>query len=153
MGQQENALRVDPGAGRPSTLEAREVEVFTLGGVELVTLSACATAAAPTVTTGQSVGEPVAGDDLASLSDAFLSAGAKSVVATLWAVDDATAATFMRNFYPPLARGLPKPAALAAARRALLAAPAFSNPRQWGAFIFRGDPTALTLTKAKAPRK
>ena len=55
----------------------------------LVVLSACETA----------LGKRLDGEGMMGLSRAFLAAGASGVVATLWSVDDAATAHFMKVFY------------------------------------------------------
>lgn len=68
----------------------------------LVTLSACQT--------GRSV--IGGGDELLGLMRAFLSAGAASVLLSLWAVEDRSTAAFMTAFYEKLTQGWTKGAAL-----------------------------------------
>jgi hypothetical protein len=60
-----------------------------------VVLSGCATA----------VGAAVGDESATSLANSFLASGARSVIATLWDVDDAAAAEFMHAFHAQLARG------------------------------------------------
>jgi hypothetical protein len=76
---------------------------------DLVTLSGCATSAGLTV-----VGEGTYG-----LPRSFLLAGARSVVASAWKVEDAAAARFMERFYDGLRAGRPRDVALQEARRGL----------------------------------
>jgi CHAT domain-containing protein len=61
----------------------------------VVVLSACDTAVGPTL--GQ--------EGVLNIARAFLLAGAKSVITTLWAVSDATSTAVMRRFYENLAAG------------------------------------------------
>jgi CHAT domain-containing protein len=77
---------------------------------ELVTLSACEGAAGTP--------EGMAGTN--SLVQAFLIAGARSVVASIWEADDAYTAALMRRFYANLRRGKKKAEALTLANRTLL---------------------------------
>jgi CHAT domain-containing protein len=86
-------------------------EVMELGlGADLVVLSACST--------GE--GKASRGDGLSGLTGAFLFAGASSVMAALWAVEDAHTARLMDRFYAAYARGASSAAALREARLALL---------------------------------
>jgi CHAT domain-containing protein len=94
---------------------------------DLATLSACHTAAAHV--------EP--GDELFGLLRGFLAAGARSVAASLWSVDDAATCELMTRFYTALQRGAPTGAALRAAQRAMLAD--YPHPYYWAAFLLVGD--------------
>jgi CHAT domain-containing protein len=66
------------------------------------------------------VGEVLPGEEVLSLSHAFLAAGAYAVVASLWPVYDQAIQAVLIGFYTELARGVDAPAALAAAQRAYL---------------------------------
>ena len=95
--------------------------------VELLTLSACQTAA---------------GDERAALGLAgvALSSGARSALATLWSVNDESTALLIGDFYTRLVRsGASKAAALQSAQLALLANPLFSHPAFWAPFILIGN--------------
>lgn len=97
---------------------------------ELVNLSACDTG----------LGPEIAGEGLLGLSRAFLEAGARRVIASLWNVDDRSTAALMARFYEEhLGRGLAPAAALRAAQVALLAAPETAQPYHWAAFVLQGD--------------
>ena len=102
-------------------------------GAQLVFLSGCETGVGPAWST-----EFNRGDDYASLAQAFLFAGARSVVATLWPIADEGAAEFATRFYTHLARRSP-PEALAAAQREMLAGGSRSAPYYWAAYQVSGD--------------
>ena len=104
---------------------------------DLVTLSACET--------GQ--GKLVAGEGVLGLPRLFLNAGSRSVLMTLWKVDDYFTSQLMPAFYAQyLKKGLPKIDALAAAKRALLAKSEeennvyYQHPLFWASFTLFGDP-------------
>jgi CHAT domain-containing protein len=113
------------------------LEVHELLGMsvqsQLVYLSGCET--------GSGVGWSnsfMRGQDYATLSQAFLYAGARNVVATLWRIDDAGAADFASRFYQVLAREEP-PEALAEAQRQMLRGASYRAPRYWAAYTVSGD--------------
>jgi CHAT domain-containing protein len=90
-------------------LQAREIVGLNLNA-ELVTLSAC--------DAGTGRIEGIAG--MNSLVQAFLMAGARSVVASIWPADDTFTAALMRRFYANLRQGLDKAEALTLAKREML---------------------------------
>jgi len=67
-----------------------------LGGIHLVVLSACETAQG---------GEDNDGIEVSGISYYFLTSGAKSVIASLWGVNDASTSELMRLFYQNLSTG------------------------------------------------
>ena len=77
------------------------------------------------------------GEDYTTLAQAFLSAGARGIVATLWRVEDQSAAVFARRFYEHL-RDRPPVDALAAAQREMLADPRYRAPYYWAAYSLSG---------------
>jgi CHAT domain-containing protein len=113
-------------AGTPETrkLYARDVLGHPLNA-ELVTLSACETAG----------NRAYYGEGLIGFSWAFLSAGARNVVAGLWQVDDRATALLMDRFYAALAAGRPPASALRQAKLELMASnPVYRKPWYWAAF-------------------
>jgi CHAT domain-containing protein len=96
---------------------------------ELVTLSACETG----------LGRLERGEGVLGLTRAFLAAGARSVVVSLWRVNDRSTALLMEGFYRALLqRGLPREEALAESKRALLAAAETHSPYYWAPFVLVG---------------
>lgn len=73
---------------------------------ELVTLSACETG----------LNKIFAGDEILGLARGFLSAGASSLVLSLWTVNDEAATVLMKNFYAELKTGKTAAEALRAAQ-------------------------------------
>jgi CHAT domain-containing protein len=113
-------------AGPPESrkLYAREILQQPLTA-ELVTLSACQTAGSRTYY----------GEGLTGFSWAFLSAGARNVVAGLWDVDDRATAILMDHFYSGLSSGLSPASALRRAKLDVMAgANVYRKPRYWAAF-------------------
>jgi CHAT domain-containing protein/Flp pilus assembly protein TadD len=95
---------------------------------DLVTLSACETA----------VGQEAGGDGLLSLTRAFHHAGARTVLASLWRVDDQATSSLMQQFYARLRSGVSKDNALREAQRAMASEPRWSHPFYWAAFQLSG---------------
>jgi CHAT domain-containing protein len=97
---------------------------------ELVVLSACDTA----------LGKEIRGEGLMSVTRAFMYGGARRVVSSLWAADDASTAKLMEYFYREmLITRRPPAAALAAAQNAMRQEPLWSAPYKWAAFGISGD--------------
>jgi CHAT domain-containing protein/Tfp pilus assembly protein PilF len=88
--------------GDDGILTALEVSSMDLHGTELVTLSACETAA----------GEVHVGEGVYGLRRAFVLAGARNLLMTLWNVRDRVAAEQMQHFYEGYRRGATPAAAL-----------------------------------------
>ncbi|MEO8090392.1 MAG: CHAT domain-containing protein, partial [Gemmatimonadales bacterium] len=78
------------------------------------------------------------GEDYATLAQAFLYAGARSVMATLWRIGDEGAAAFAERFYAHLPHEAPAEA-LAAAQRELLKSSRYGSPYYWAAYQVSGD--------------
>jgi CHAT domain-containing protein len=98
-------------AGQDGILTAEEVVDMNLTGTELVVLSACDTG----------LGEVAGGEGVFGLQRAFSLAGATSVVASLWKVEDMATKTLMVEFYRNLwKRKLGKLDALRQAQLAML---------------------------------
>ncbi|NJM22500.1 MAG: CHAT domain-containing protein [Richelia sp. RM2_1_2] len=78
----------------------------------------------------------ITGDGVIGFSRAFLSAGADSVVGTLWEADDMTMAFLMTEFHANLSKNTEKAGAL---RQAMLETmKKYPNPRDWAGFTLIG---------------
>jgi CHAT domain-containing protein len=93
----------------------------------LVTLSACESGRATVIL----------GDEVVGLPRAFLSAGAATVLVSLWIVQDETTATLMAHWYQGLRERMGPAAALRAAQQALKAR--YSHPYYWAPFVLIGQ--------------
>lgn len=114
-------------------LSGGTLDLATIRGLrlhsELVTLSACETA----------LGRRVRGEGVIGLSHAFLAAGARATLVTLWRIADQSAAEFMKDFYQELHAGSPAAEALLAVRRRWIqAGSARDHPSQWAPFVLVG---------------
>lgn len=111
---------------RSQRLEIGEIRGLTLQ-TRLAVLSACDTA----------VGEEVPGAALVTLAAAFSEAGAESVVASLWKVEDEAAKDVMVAFHRALARQ-GRVAALQQAQGSVMREPRTRHPFYWAPFILIG---------------
>ena len=108
----------------------------------LVVLSACRSAG----------GVVVDGEGVQGLTAPLLSAGAHSVVATMWRISDRRTVPFIESFYSAMARGLPVADALRAAK--LEARDHGAPPRDWAAFTAVGDPlVTVPLHEPRSPTR
>jgi CHAT domain-containing protein/tetratricopeptide (TPR) repeat protein len=119
-----------PGREADCVLTAAEVRRLDLSACELAVLSACQTG----------LGSAQAGEGLASLRRAFAAAGARTVISSLWKVDDAATLALMTEFYDNLwGRRQSPSAALRNAKLVLLRGERFSLPFYWAAFVLAGE--------------
>ena len=126
------ALVLAPGGESDDGLwQAREIQRTRLKA-DVVVLSACETGS------GRLQGQ----EGVMNLARAFLTAGARSVVASLWAVDDRSTATLMESFYEHLKGGLTVNEALRQAQRDFIKDYGEkARPNLWAGFEVIGDGT------------
>ena len=105
----------------------------------LVFLSGCETALGSSWSS-----DFVKGEDYATLSQALLYAGAQTAVATLWRINDESAALFAGHFYRSL-KSLPPAEALAAAQQKMLIDRRYRAPYHWAAYQVAGSGDRITL--------
>lgn len=87
------------------------------------------------------------GADLLSLASGFLGAGARTLLVSLWRVEDASTAQLMKHFYTKIDQGVSYNAALRSAQLALLqesrqattAQSLYHHPAFWAPFILIGN--------------
>ena len=121
-----------PGSNDSGFLQAREIRRLHLNA-RLVTLSACNTAAGP-----------IYGSGAATIVNAFIEAGAQSVISTLWDVDDRSGSKLMTSFYRHLAEGSGKAEALREAELEFVNAG--EPPYYWANFQIVGDGVSPLFT-------
>lgn len=124
-------LGAGPGDNDDGLLQAREVIQLSLNA-ELVTLSGCST--------GIGMMREEAGVE--SLENAFMAAGARSVVASFWDVQDRSTTSLMEMFYRRLALGEDKAHALTNAKRDFITRFGNVSPYYWAAFFLVGESSA-----------
>ncbi len=110
-------------------LQAWEIFEKVRIDADLVTLSACETG----------LGKEMGGEGLIGLTRAFQYAGARSVLASLWRVEDASTGELMERFYGHLRTGKTKDEALRLAQIDLIRSADFAQPKDWAAFQLNGD--------------
>lgn len=83
------------------------------------------------------------------IARAFLSAGARSVLVTLWAVDDKATLEFMKSFYQYLVKGRSASESVNKAMRCLRESDEFSEVKYWAPFVLIGDDVTLRLNSSE----
>jgi CHAT domain-containing protein/tetratricopeptide (TPR) repeat protein len=120
-----------PPEAEDGLLTAEDVSGLDLLATELVVLPACDTG----------LGEVRTGEGVFGLQRSFVLAGAKTLVMSLWKVDDQATLELMEGFYDRLLAGRPRAAALHEAQQAVRAK--YPDPYYWGAFVCLGDASPL----------
>jgi CHAT domain-containing protein len=120
-----------PAEAEDGLLTAEDVAGLDLLATELVVLSACETG----------LGEVRTGEGVFGLRRAFVLAGAKTLVMSLWKVPDAQTQELMEDFYHRILRGEGRAEALRQAQ--LTMKRKYPDPYYWGAFICQGEPGPL----------
>ncbi len=121
-----------PPEAEDGILTAEDVAGLDLRATELVVLSACETG----------LGVVQIGEGVFGLRRAFVLAGAKTLVMSLWKVPDRQTQMLMVDFYRRLLAGEPRAEALRQAQLTLQAK--YPDPLYWGAFICQGEPERMT---------
>jgi CHAT domain-containing protein len=105
-------------------------DIYSLDlSAELTVLSACQTA----------LGKDIKGEGLVGLTHGFMSAGSKTVVASLWKVDDRATAVLMAEFYKSMFQGMAPAAALRSAKLKMMHDKQWSAPYYWAGFVLQGE--------------
>ncbi|TDG36938.1 CHAT domain-containing protein [Pedobacter changchengzhani] len=121
-------LKFATSPGNDGRLTIQDIKGLDIENCDLVTLSACETAVAQDVSKGWFV----------SPANSLLVSGVKTVVASLWSVDDEATSLLMSSFYENL-KTMHKAEALRKAQEILSHNPKYVHPFYWGAFILYGD--------------
>jgi CHAT domain-containing protein/tetratricopeptide (TPR) repeat protein len=135
------ALAVGPGGSRDGLVTAQKVLGLDLRGTDLVVMSACESG----------LGEARAGEGVFGLRRAFMQAGARGQIMSMWPVPDEETTQLMVSLYGQLRADGGNPAQ--ALRHAALQTMdsvrkrlGHANPFFWGAFVFLGDCGTVTNT-------
>ena len=132
-------IALAPNTTRPSVNPAREDYLLSMKDVleakiraRLVVLSCCHSA------WGEVKSEGVVG-----IARAFLGAGARSVLVSLWAIDDEATMEFMKVFYKQLVHGRSASEALNEAMKSMRESDRFKAVKYWAPFVLIGDDVTL----------
>jgi len=108
---------------------------FMQNDLELVCLSACETG----------IGEYESGEGIRSVANSFLNSGARTIVQSLWKVNDQSTSQLISRFYKNLKKGDDKPVALQKAKIWFLehATAENSHPYYWAGFTLTGSKEAI----------
>lgn len=119
------------------TLSLHELYTYK-NNADLIVLSACET----------NLGEIRKGEGILSLARGFFYSGAKSVISSLWSVNDKATASIMTFVYKNLKNGESKSLALTNAKREFLKNHSLSekSPYYWASFVLIGDTGKINLT-------
>ena len=117
--------------GKPQDGFLRTHDIYNLKlPAELVVLSACETG----------LGKAVTGEGLEGVMRAFMYAGARRVIVSLWNVNDKATADLMQRLYTGMLRSGKTPAAaLRAAQIEMLRTRQWQSPYYWAAFVMQGE--------------
>jgi hypothetical protein len=124
-----SALHIAGQAHRPGVLWYSDLARYKFNA-RLVVLAAC----------HAGTGVELFGSEYVGFPGAFLAAGARCVLAPLWAVADESTSVLMRHFYTALGRPVSPAAALREAQRATASEPATAHPYHWAGFQLFGVP-------------
>ena len=114
--------------GRDFVLRMSDVQAANLRA-RLVVLSCCHSGR----------GEILKGEGVVGIARAFLAASARSVLVTLWAIDDEATMEFMKSFYQHLREGKKASAAVHQSMKCLRESKKLSDTRYWAPFQLIGD--------------
>ncbi|MDV2998264.1 MAG: Photosystem I assembly protein Ycf3 [Chroococcidiopsis sp. SAG 2025] len=120
-----------PPEAEDGILTAEDVTGLDLFNTTLVVLSACDTG----------LGKIHTGEGVFGLRRAFMLAGVKTLIVSLWKVSDKQTQELMIDFYGRLLNG--QPCADAFRQAQLEMKKKYPHPRYWGGFICQGDPNSL----------
>lgn len=123
--------------------DTADIRYLTLRA-DLVVLSACNTAAS---------GDGPNGEALASVADAFIASGARSVFASFWKVPSRSTAQLLSRAFAVMGqnRNTPADEALRAAQVEMMRDERSAHPFFWAAFVAIGDGSAAPLADRSAP--
>ena len=134
-------IALAPNTTRKSQIPADEDFLLTMKDVtsaqiraRLVVLSCCHSGR------GEIKAEGVVG-----IARAFLGAGARAVLVSLWAIDDDATLEFMESFYSHLVKGISASESLNKAMKHMRDSDEFNEVKHWAPFVLIGDDVTIEL--------
>ena len=88
-------------------------------------------------------------EGVVGMARAFLGAGARSVVVTLWAINDEATKEFMKQFYQHLEEGQCASKSLNQAMKSLRESDGFSDVKYWAPFVLIGDDVTIDFNQIR----
>ncbi|XP_068677653.1 tetratricopeptide repeat protein 28-like isoform X1 [Montipora foliosa] len=141
--QKTGEIALAPNAERKSPIPKEEDYILKMSDFQtislrarLVVLSCCHSGR------GEVKSEGVVG-----IARAFLCAGARSVLVSLWAIDDEVTLLFMRSFYQHLLHGKSASTALQQAMKSFRESKQYCAIKHWAPFVLVGDDVTLEFPK------
>ncbi|XP_044180415.1 tetratricopeptide repeat protein 28-like, partial [Acropora millepora] len=129
-------IALSPNPGWSSKFPQREDYILKMSDVHaanlrarLVVLSCCHSGR----------GKILKGEGVVGIARAFLAGGARSVLVSLWAIDDEATMVFMKRFYQHLKEGKSASAAVQQSMKFLRESEQFSEMKYWAPFQLVGD--------------
>ena len=134
-------IALAPNTTRASQIPEKEDFLLTMKDVtsapiraRLVVLSCCHSGR------GEIKAEGVVG-----IARAFLGAGARAVLVSLWAIDDEATLEFMKSFYSHLVKGISASQSLDKAMKHMRESEEFNEVKHWAPFVLIGDDVTIEL--------
>jgi len=88
-------------------------------------------------------------EGVVGIARAFMGAGARSVLVSLWTIDDEATLEFMRSFYRHLVEGRSASESLNLAMKSLRESDKYSDVKYWAPFVLIGDDVTLEFGAKK----
>ena len=138
-GAETGEILLAPNPGWTSRVPGKEYYILTMSDVQAVRLRARLVV----LSCSHSGRGEVKSEGVVGIARAFLCAGARSVLVSLWAIDDEAAMEFMKYFYQNLADGKSASVALHRAVKSLRESEQFRDLKYWAPFVLIGDDVTL----------
>ena len=132
---QSGEIVLTPNPNRSSQIPRKRDYILTMSDVQAV----CLRARLVVLSCCHSGRGEVKSEGVVGIARSFLCAGARSVLVSLWAIDDEATMVFMESFYQHLADGKSASVALHQAMKSLRESKEFSAVKYWAPFVLIGD--------------